>query len=197
MHMASRWWMRWAVYAVVWVGVETTWAQAPAPAGANPLGRVKLSGTLVRTPRIQVQNYNSVNPPRADWFQIEVLYETRPEWVDELKLTFYVLMKSNDSKEPFVLLKGEDTFIHIARGVHRAHAYVHPSILKRYGKVEGYAVEFSSQGRPLGAEASDPNYRRWIQQLAPKDGFVLMPRDTPFAHLDSEAFEMSKPRTGQ
>jgi hypothetical protein len=196
MHTASRWWSWWAVCAVVWVGVDITWAQAPA--AANPLGRVKLSGNLVRTPRIQAQNYNSVNPPRADWFQIEVLYETRPEWVDELKLTFYVLMKSNDPKEPFVLLKGEDTFIHIARGTHRAHAYVHPSILKRYGRVEGYAVEFSSQGRPLGAEATDPtNYRRWIQQLAPKDGFVLMPRDTPFAHLDYEAFEMSKPRTAQ
>ncbi len=189
---------RWVLSVVAGgLGLAVVSGMAQAPAGLNPLGRVRVTGNIVRSPRIQAQNYNSLNPNRVDWYQIEVLYETTPDWTDELKITFYVLMKTNDPREPFVLLKGEDTFIHIARGTHRAQAFIHPSMLRRYGKVEGYAVEFSLQGRPLGAEASDKNYRRWIEQLAPKDGYVLMPRETPFAHLDYEAFEMSKPRAAQ
>ncbi len=194
-HATHRWAAGGAIAMLAAVGAVSALAQAPA--GLNPLGRVRVTGNLVRSPRIQAQNYNSLNPNRADWFQIDCLYETRSEWTDELKLTFYALMRSNDPKEPFVLLKGEDTFIHIPRGARRAQAYIHPSMLRRFGKVEGYAVEFSMQGRPLGAEASDPNYRRWIEQLAPKEGYVMMPRETPFAHLDYEAFEMSKPRQGQ
>lgn len=186
-----------AIGAAAGLALCGCWAAVAQAPGLNPLGRIRLTGTLVRSPRIQVQNYTSLNPNRADWFQLDCLYETKPEWTDEIKLTFYVLMKNNDPKEPFVLLKGEDSFIHIGRGAHRAQAYIHPSMLRRFGKVEGYAVEFSMQGRPLGAEASDPNYRRWIEQLAPKDGYVLMPKETPFGVLDVEAFEMSKPRQGQ
>ncbi len=173
-------------------------AAAQAPAGANPLGRLKVTGNLVRSPEVQAKSYTSLNPKKVEWYQMDVIYETKPEWTDDLTLTFYVLMKTGDAKEPFILLKGEETFVHIMKGVHRAQAYVHPSLLRRYGKAEGFAVEFRTQGRPVGADASDPQqYRKWIEQLSPKDGHVLQPKDTPFAHLDYDAFEMVKPRQAQ
>ena len=172
-------------------------ATAQAPAGVNPLGRIKVSGSLVRSPEVQAKSYTSVNPKKVEWFQVDCIYETKPEWTDEMSLTFYVLMRTADQREPFILLKGEETYVHIMKGVHRAQAYVHPALLRRFGKAEGCAVELRYQGRPVGADATDPQYRKWIEQLSPKDGHVLLPKETPFAHLDYDAFEMVKPRQAQ
>ncbi|MBU4460700.1 MAG: hypothetical protein KJ579_09040 [Verrucomicrobia bacterium] len=173
-----------------------TWNATPAPAQApNPLGAVKVTGGVVRSPEVQAKSYTSINPKKADWFQIVCDYDTKPEWTDEITLTFYTLVKTGDPKEPFILLKNEETFVHLARGKHRAHAFLHPSLLRRYGKVEGCAVEVRYQGRPVGADSTDPGYQKWIAQLSPKEGHILMPKDTPFAHLDYDAFEMVKPRS--
>lgn len=171
-----------------------TGAQAPV---MNPIGRVRVKGSAARSPIIQASAYSPLNFKKQEWYQIECAYETNPDWTDELTLTFYVLMKTDDAKEPFVLLKGEDSFIHIAKGTHQARAFVHPSLINRYGKVEGHAVEFKFQDRLVHVEASSPqDYPKWIAQLSPKNGHVLQPRDTPFAHLDFDAFELSKPRAG-
>lgn len=174
---------------------------APAQQGTpslNPVGRIKVDGKLVRAPEVQAKSHTSLNPPKTEWFQIDCIYETQPEWTDELSITFYVLMKTADPKEPFVLLKSEETYINIYKGVHRARAYVHPSLLRRYGRAEAHAVEFRFQGRLVAGDASDPGrMRQAIEQLSPKDGYVSLPKDTPFAHLDFEAFEMVKPRQAQ
>ncbi|MBM4155955.1 MAG: hypothetical protein FJ221_13160 [Lentisphaerae bacterium] len=174
-------------------------AQAPAAAagGPIPIDRIKVTGSMVRSPEVQAKSYTSINPKKVEWYQIDCLYETKPEWMDEITVTYFALMRTGDQREPFVLLKGETTFVHLMKGVHRAQAYVHPALLRRFGKVEGCAVELRSQGRPLKADSTDPQYRKWIEQLSPKDGHILQPKDTPFAHLDYDAFEMEKPRQAQ
>jgi hypothetical protein len=183
--------------AVALAALLSSPAAAQAPAGVNPLGRIKVSGSMVRSPEVEAKSFTSINPKKVEWYQVECIYETKPDWTDEMTLTFYVLMRTPDPREPFILLKGEETFVHIMKGVHRAHAFVHPALLRRFGKTEGCAVELRYQGRPVGADSTDPQYRKWIEQLSPKDGHVLQPKDTPFAHLDYDAFEMVKPRQGQ
>jgi len=127
-----------AVVGLGWLAQVVT-AQAP---GLNPIGRVKVRGASVRGPTIQASSYAPVIHPRREWYQLEVAYETLPDWTDEITLTYYVLMRTDDRAEPFVLLKGEEAFVHISKGNHLARAFVHPSVLQRYGRVDGHAVEF-------------------------------------------------------
>jgi hypothetical protein len=182
------------VRGTVAAALLATWIATPAPAQElNPVGTVRVASSVVRSPEVQAKSYTSMNPKKADWFQIACEYETKPEWTEEITLTFYALVKTGDPKEAFILLKNEETFVHLARGKHRAHAYIHPSLLRRYNKIEGYAVEVRYQGRPVGADPSD-GAQKWIARLSPKEGHILMPKDTPFAHLDYDAFEMVKPR---
>ena len=175
------------------MAAPSAWAQAP-----NPVGRTKITIKPTRGPDYKPSGYQSLNPKKLDWMQIDVRYETLPEWVDELTMTFYVLMKTNDPKEPFALLKGKATFVHIYKGTHVAMAYVAPQLIRRYGKVEGAAVEFEFQGRPVAADSTaGPAYKRWLEQLSPKENHVLQPADTPFGPLDWDSFEMLKPKGAQ
>lgn len=186
------------VLATVFVALSVAAPAAWSQGAANPMGRTKVSIKQLRGPEYNVQGYQSLNPKKLEWMQIDARYETSPEWVDELTVTFYVLMKTADPKEPFVLLKGESTFVHIYKGTHVAMAYVPPQLIRRYGKVEGAAVEFKYQGRPVAAESTvGPTYKKWIEQLSPKDNHVLQPPETPFAMLDWDSFEMMKPKGGQ
>ena len=175
------------------MAAPAAWAQA-----ANPMGRTKVTIKPVRVPDYKPGGYQSLNPKKLDWMQLDVRYETMPEWVDELTMTFYVLMKTTDQKEPFALLKGKATFVHIAKGTHVAIAYVAPQLLHRYGKVEGAAVEFEFQGRPVASDSTaGETYKKWLQQLSPKENHVLQPAETPFAPLDWDCFEMLKPKGAQ
>ena len=174
---------------------SSVFAQAAA---VNPVGRVKLMPMRsYHTPTYSAQPTLGGSPRRLDWYLIDCHYETMAPWTDELTAIFLVLMKTADPKEPFVMLKGEQTFVNIEKGPHLAAAWIPPSIIKRYGKIEAVAVEFSFMGRPVAVDSTQPGYKKWAEQLAPKLGFVLPPLQTPFAMLNTDDYEMPKPPTAK
>lgn len=170
-----------------------TTAQGNAP---NPVGRVRASISKAKSPKYQSStNLRTYNEKVGDWAQIDIRYETVSEWTDELKMTYYVWMETGNPREPNVLLKGEESFVHIERGMHQDAAFVHPNVVKRYGRVRGVAVEIQYQGRVVAAE-SDPkdfNYKRAAETLAAKDGLVVPKGKSPFAMVEPLSYELVKP----
>lgn len=178
------------------LGLTDAGAQQPAP---NPIARIRLSRQMTRPAEVQVNsNLRALQRNRDNWLYLDIQYETLPEWTDELKITYYVLIETGNPREPNVLLKGEESFVHIERGRHQDIALVHPNVLKRYGgqnRVKGIAVEFTYQGRAVAAEANPAafDFRRAATVLAAKEGHVLPKARTPFAMVDADGFEMVKP----
>jgi hypothetical protein len=176
---------------------------------ATPEGWAQQRDTVriqsVKTKRIKTPQYDtreSTPTPRLrDWIQITTEYEIQKDWMDELELNYYVLLtggKDSSSKEPFVLLQGAVTYLHIAKGRKlQSVMYIHPSVLERYGNPDGVAVEIKQTGRPsvVDGEGKWQQWQKWIQQLTPRIGFVLQPSQTPFSVLNGDDFEMVRPVT--
>jgi len=154
-----------------------------------------VKATLTKTPDYKMRESSQLR--LRDWLQIVTEYETQPEWLDELELNHYVLLKNGkDSKEPFVLLQGSITFVHIEKGRKLVSVmYVHPSILARFGSLDSVVVEAKQTGRPSSVDGQGnwQQWQKWIQQLTPKAGYVLRPDQTPFAVLAADDYEMVRP----
>ena len=195
MHTNRVAWKRWLVAGacLAWVALPSSDAQQQG--GANPIGRVRLAKQMTRSPSYTVNtNVQALNRKTTSWTAIETRYETVLDWTDDLTITYYVWMETDNPKERNVLLRCEDTFLNVEKGTHQDFAFVPPSVLKRYGRISGMAVEFSYQGRVVASE-SDPktfNYKNAVEQLPKKEGLLLARSKSPFALVDVEGFELSK-----
>ncbi len=124
-----------------------------------------------------------------NWIEISLPYKTSPAWMDELSVTFFVLLEPKD--EPGVkykMLTGTVDYVNIKKGVHRSVVYLHPSTLERYGEPKRYAAVMSASygGRPLEMATED---KAWWKQLPGESGLVLNRMQTPFAMLNYNDFE--------
>ena len=167
-----------------------------------------IQGNTVPTPQygVRAKGEGTSNVGRKDWYEVKVEYATAPKWMDQLVLTFFVLMKSSEGKakaaavKPFHLLRQEVVYAHIPKGSHKATVYIHPHMFKRYGKVEGIAVAARSGGVVLEV-ASRPkvqaNQSPWWERQNPKmdivDGMLLKRSQTPFAFVNPDDYEMVRP----
>lgn len=177
--------------AALLVGNGTARAQ---DTGAVTIRRFLYRAT--RTPEYTVRTKGSLQERTRDWGEIVVLYETAPDFLDELEFTFYVIMRGKDPRAPFALLKGSIAYVHIEKGRHQSTMYLHPSVLARFGAIEGMAVEIRAAGRLVAVETDGPRgreYQRAIQELAPRENHVLPPSQTPFAMIGFDNNEMVKP----
>lgn len=126
-----------------------------------------------------------------DWLKIEVEFESRPEWADDVKLKFYVLLGEGREAKLFV---GEVNHINIQKGQHYTAMFVHPNTVQRYGrgKVNAVAIELRYADK-LIAEFSDPKAtRRWWDDYAPVSGYLLNPLQTPWSVIATERYEPIK-----
>lgn len=135
-----------------------------------------------------------------EWAEIGVQFDTEPEWIDELTLNFFVLLRSSD-KADLTLIKGSVTYLDVARGAsHMGGAYVRPAALARYGKVIGVAVEAVVKGETVDSLSegklapSKPLPKEWWKnaKLVPKDGYVLDKAKTPFILVNYDDYEAMK-----
>ncbi len=158
----------------------------------------RIEPRMVDPPRYQVRDGRSIDAGRAGrWLEVRLQYD-RPEieWLDEATFTYYIVLHNRrpaEGEREYNLFRGEVTYVNIPRERNlNSVMYLHPRTMERYGEVDRVAVVISSQGRML-AIASDPDTdERWWERLPPKTGFVLNRLETPFAMLNTEAFEAIK-----
>ena len=148
------------------------------------------------TPRYEMKPAIPMQRTR-NWFSLTVTYDVNPpgnsEWIDELTFTYYVLVRQKGGAQP-MLLKGEVTYINIAKGRGLlADIFLHPSTLARYGEVDRVAVLVSTRGQLLAGESLPTSNQRWWEQLPPTEGLLLSRQQTPFAMVNFDDYEAIKP----
>lgn len=83
-----------------------------------------------------------------EWAVFEVGYETIPEWLDEVVVTYYIMTEKRaaaEAREKYSFYRTTVRYADVARGEHNACAVLPPNLLLRYGdKVIGIAVEITS-----------------------------------------------------
>lgn len=123
-------------------------APAVTPArGVEYLRKVEVAIEKDRTPDYNV----SATEGRAtvrDWSRITVSYESMAEWVDELKVRFYVASKDKTGTS-YSMFTLEVVFQDVPKGRHKATAFLSPSAVERYGAPERAGAELFITDRAL------------------------------------------------
>ena len=86
---------------------DHSFAQAPVGPGSIKLGKVQPA--VVKTPEFNLTSGPTKRSKPADWLEIEVEYETKPDDIDELTFKFTVMFEKK-------LLDGEVTYANISKG---------------------------------------------------------------------------------
>jgi len=151
----------------------------------------KIDGKKLQTPEYKVKVTGGQSAKRRTWFQITTEYESKPEWIDELRFVYYVLVKG---KREYKLFSDEVSYVNVEKGrTHDSVVYLHPSTLKRYGDVECVAVLIYQQGRLVASQSKPPKKQRWWEQRTPITGYILNRMQTPFAMINFDNYEAIKP----
>ncbi|NCC51975.1 MAG: hypothetical protein EOM20_12275 [Spartobacteria bacterium] len=165
---------------------------AQAREEVTPLKIRKITGESAKTPEYRVIGGVAQGKTR-NWYRVTAYYDTLPEWMDELKVRYYILLKDKKNSSKMVLFNGVIDYVNVAQGrQHKTEAYLHPSTMDRYGDVEAVAVEFIYQGKPVARESRPETNQRWWENYTPVSGYVLNRMQSPFAMINFDDYEAIK-----
>ena len=128
------------------------------------------------------------------WLKIEVQFESKPEWADDVQLKYYVLVGKGEDRRLFV---GDVTHINVAKGTqHYSAMFIQPNTLKRYGagQIDQVTVRLFYKGAVRSTASVPPGAKDgWWDRFSPTPGYLLPPQETPWAPIADERFEAVKP----
>jgi hypothetical protein len=186
-------------------------AQRTAAGGRSQARLLDVTGMSVPEPEWRVNvspNFDARSVPSSDedrdWLILRAVYETAPDWTDDITVTFYALFKIDsahdsqaDPSKRYLLLQGEMSYINLDRGTHNAFMFIHPDTLERYGDVERIAVLLRHKGQDAGSMSDPKAQEGWWTQLKPVAGQLLSRDRTPFNNVNRGYYDMMKPGTSQ
>ena len=184
-----------ALFAAVGLLAGTALAQmASAAGGGSDVLRIRKMAPVpnTKTPVFRTATASQASAKQPDWWRVMVEFETAPDWVDELELTYYVYMKDQSNKGAEMMFRGAVTYVNVAKGRHYSDMFLHPSTLARMGRVEQVAVVVKAKGAVVATE-STAQTANWWDRFAPIDGVLLNRAQTPFAFVDYDLYEQIKP----
>ena len=163
---------------------------------AQPFRIRNIRKDLVKAPTFQTSTADTGGGRPAtlyqDWLRIEVQFESRPEWADDVQVKFFVLLgEGRDAK----LFSGEVNHVNVQKGQqHYSAMFVHPNTVQRYGrgKVTAVAVQVFYQGKLVAQESDPKSNERWWERFTPVTGHVLNPLQTPWSVIATERYEPIK-----
>jgi len=141
-----------------------------------------------------------------EWGVFEVVFDSSPLWIDELTVTFHLIVQGVDERgeQQFSLYRLTSRFIDVAQGRSKiVSAVLLPSALLRHGRPIGFAADFSIGGQVVASETdvAAPFLKdRWWENPAiidsprtvKREGYLLERSKTPFALLNIDDNEVSK-----
>lgn len=186
---------------ILFLCVLFSYAMPPALAQGGPASKlVRIRGIKMqkqRTPEYQVNRVQMSSGKVRNWMQIQVAFDTAPEWMDQIDFTFYALVQSKDGNRGFTLFRNSLSYVNIEKGSHESVVYLHPSTLDRYGDVERVAVIMRVNGQVAAIESDPESNQRWWEQLSPVDGYLLSRLETPFALINYDNYPAIKSSTNR
>jgi hypothetical protein len=178
--------------------------------GAGEKVRIRKLNALGTKSKVSTPQYKS-SEPRATgrakkWHQVSVLYDSSPEWIDELTIQFHVLAVTREpktKKKAFSLYKLVVKYSDIEQGRgHTATAFLRPSASKRFGDPIAVATVFSVDGRVVGeiSQESEKLPEKWWKNprvtdsndVTVRQGYLLSRSKTPWALINYDDYEAIK-----
>lgn len=203
--------------ALVVVGVlalfsfSDIFAQAPAPGTAAPAARLLRITDMTKLGKDALQRAPSLGnrgPKGRNWGTFDVEFETYPQWIDDMSITFTVMVdnpRAVENEKRFSLFTVTSLYRDIAMGRdHKAGVVLLPTALERYGNMIGFSVQIYVSGELAGeAGVGDGLLRtqdKWwsnpqitgapnVQKL---DGYLLERSKSVFALVDPDSYEVSR-----
>lgn len=157
----------------------------------------KIAPAVDLTPEYNVQFGPSEHPvPKSlQWLEVEVDFESRVDWTDELTFKYYILLADQ-------CLTGEVTHIDIPKGRDLYSVmYVSPRTIARIlnGRpmtsqdIQDVGVQIVSKGQVLFTKSyKAQGDQQWWQNLQQVSGKVLNKNETPFAPIYWDRYEQIK-----
>lgn len=192
-------------------GARKTGRDGEAAKGAAVIKIRKFVGvgqqTRVKTPVYSTNARGSTKQGRM-WARVTLIYDTAPEWIDELTFQYYVLSSiKKKGRTHYSLFKQIVKYTDIERGRnHMSTVFLSPRALKRYGSPEAVAVEISREGNVI-ERASEiahgskiPKRGEWWKNpkvvdsdaVTERDGYLLDRAHSPFALINIDDYEVIK-----
>ena len=176
--------------------------------GTNP-GEVQAT-LITKTGNFEQKSPSVVAGTRHKvWGVLDVTFTTVPEWVDDLSVTFYVMLQNPKADEK----KGERqmsfftltlSYSDVARGKdHKVGAVLQPAALLRYGKAIGLAAKISVGGKEVATIADGEGRlktaEKWWEDpkivdapvVQRRDGYLIDRMKSPFQLQDNDNYEES------
>lgn len=131
-----------------------------------------------------------------EWGVVEGIYESLPDWADDVELRYYVLLRARRAKKQ-VMLVGSITYIDVEKGKHHvSNIYIPPQVLRRYGEVLRVRSEIWYNG-VLQDEAQWPRKKKdskipWWTRIKSTYGSLMNRFYTPFEHEEQLREELIK-----
>lgn len=189
-----------AIAAIALTLFATAPAQVPgAPAaGPDPSTLINVRGVRfdsIFTPEFSfsLRGQSTQRDGRRQWLQVSSEFDTSPEWMDEVTLTFYVVLRADprnfpEGAPPVNMFTGTVTYINVRRGRHTATMFLDPNTFERFGTPQAVAVVYNIGGRQAGGDVQPRNTQesRWWTTQTPHGIPLLNRSETPFALVEIE-----------
>ncbi|MBR1609014.1 MAG: hypothetical protein IJ678_05305 [Kiritimatiellae bacterium] len=187
---------------------------APAAPGAGTVAVLANACTDLRNYEVKrtpsISGGASASKARV-WGVFDVSFATKPEWIDELTVTYSVMLFKQDANEAdgekkFNFFRVSVAYADVAKGAeHKAGAVLLPAALLRWGKPMGFAAQFTVDGQEVC-----PPYHQETGPLAKQaawwansnvtdgpatekhEGYLLDRAKTPFALVNPDSYETSR-----
>ena len=186
-------------------------AQAPAPGTAAPAASLLRITDMTKLGKDALQPAPSLgnrSPKGRNWGVFDVEFETYPQWIDDMSITFTVMVdnpRATENEKRFSVFSVTSLYRDVAMGRdHKAGVVLLPAGLERYGNMIGFAAQFYVNGELVGeAGVGDGLLRaqdKWwanpqivsapnVQKL---EGYLLERSKSIFALVDPDSYEVSR-----
>ncbi|MFZ4395503.1 MAG: hypothetical protein ACOYOU_07735 [Kiritimatiellia bacterium] len=171
----------------------------------------RLSKVKLPTPTYTTSATRTTTGRPREWAVFEITYDTLPEWMDEVVVTYYLMAERRGVAEAKAENKKEYTFYQttvryadVAKGEHTACVVLPPAVLLRNGdQFIGLAVEFTSGDGTLLAVQHETTGSLlptdWWKKPEVTENKSVVKRDglvdrskTPFALINMDDYEVVK-----
>lgn len=188
----------------------TALAQGNQP--ASELLRIrKLTPLNNRDHRQNVPTLGSGRTARPrDWGVFDVTFDMAPEWVDDMTITYTLMLQRDKPKQdekPLSLMTLTATYNDVAQGRDRkAGVVIPPPALERFGAPIGFSVQFfiagqlvAEQGSVSGLLSTQKDKPWWkipevidSPMVQKRDGYMVERSKSAFSLVDIDAYEAGK-----